>query len=244
MTKFINGDTFIMLMRQYRTCWLRGAYGTGKTALSCIIAAELYRQELIDNVISNIPIAGAIPPVAPLFRSAIIIDESHLFMDDWKAAKRYLTFVRKADLYILMPSVFPVNVRIRLFSVQRVFNGFLFGLPLWVFEWRLNDGASSEKGKFAVWRPNDVFGVYDTNAIPLDDGGIVDALEETYGITQFEQRRKRDQQKQFNARRALGDGGGGSSYDQSSDHAEYSVGVSRFYDDERRQRDARARRGR
>lgn len=186
---FMGADVFFIILTGYRMCWLAGPYGSGKTALSVAIASELVRRELADKVVSNIPIVGATsPPPVPLEDAAIIMDEAHAFMDKWDNVKKYMAFVRKRNLYFLMPSVFAPHPRIRSVVLRRSFNFFLFGVPFWWFDWSITNGHITEKGSFGIWQPNHVFGVYDTNAEPLDDAGIMDALKRTIGIQDDEQR--------------------------------------------------------
>jgi len=114
---------------------------------------------------------------------AIVFDEAWILLDarDWQrnVGRTIGAYLRKFNLYLLLPSVFAVDARFRRFSVQRVLNMRSFGLPGWVYKWSLEQGKISEDGLFGLWRPSDMFGRYDNLAAPADDGGILAAMQNT-----------------------------------------------------------------
>jgi hypothetical protein len=115
--------------------------------------------------------------------TAIVFDEAWILLDarDWQrnVGRTIGAYLRKFNLFLLLPSVFSVDARFRRFSVQRVLNMRAFGVPCWVYKWSLSQGKIDENGLFALWRPSGMFGRYDNLAAPADDGGILAAMQDT-----------------------------------------------------------------
>ena len=61
----------------------------------------------------------------------IVLDEGGVWLDDDKQFDAVTAYVRKHNNYVVIASVLPANLRARTLNVQRVFDGFKFGLPLW-----------------------------------------------------------------------------------------------------------------
>ena len=225
---FLFADQFLKLMVSFRVLWLAGRFGGGKTLLSFALSAWLYNNGYADRIYSNIPspLCSDLDDTTKLWKSAMVLDEAWVLLDAREYSKNVSrtigAFLRKYDLYLLLPSVFPVDVRFRSFYVQRTFNGMILGLPLWVYSWRLNSGVSSDRGWFGLWMPQKFYGSYDTMATPSDDGGLLGAMQYTVGfdvadieseytgdagmeIEQYEQdRRNREAQRAAGRRRLLG----------------------------------------
>lgn len=180
---FLGAGTFLALLAAYRVCWLSGRFGGGKTSLGVWIAAWLVANKYAGQIVSNMALRGATSPCpVPLVDAALLIDETWLYIDNWKDVKSYAAFLRKLNLYLIMPSVWPPHPRLRLLEVHRVFNARVIGLPVWVYRWSLSMQSIGEKGYFMLWFPERVFKFYDSLSIPKDDGGIVAALAASVGL--------------------------------------------------------------
>jgi hypothetical protein len=211
---FFGAETFFALVTSVRHVWGAGFFGSGKTLLAVLLAAELVARGLVERVYSNIDIKGKAPIEEyvsqggiyhsknlrrsflegerfPIEDAAIVLDEAHLFLDTWKVAKDYMAALRKANLYMLMPSVWPPHLRLRSLEVRRTLNLYSFGVPGWWYQWSLTNGPTiAEKGTFLLWRPDRIFGVYNTADYPADDGGIIDAMAYTFKLDQIKKGRK------------------------------------------------------
>lgn len=202
---FFGAEVFFSLLKSFRIYWGAGGFGSGKTAVSVLVAAELVSRGLVDKVVSNIDIKGksgvndVVPDGCkyysenlrkwyfpgqrlPLENAAIVLDEAHLFLDSWRVAKDYVSALRKANVYLLLPSIWPPHVRLRFLEVRRTLNLYAYGLPAWRYHWALTNGTIAEQGHFNVFRPDRMFGIYNTADFPADDGGIVDAMRYTFGL--------------------------------------------------------------
>ena len=177
---FIGADAFLGLAATNRVVWFSGRYGGGKTTGGMWLAAWLIASGRADKMLSNIPSPMRQNPIkTPVENAVIFLDESWIFLETWRAVKGYAGFVRKFNHYLILPSVFPPHLRLRSLSCQRVFNAMVIGFPLWVYQYNLTSGVNRERGYFGIGQPHKIFNFLDTKYIPADDGGIVDALNET-----------------------------------------------------------------
>lgn len=178
---FFNAGEFLGMLHAFRIVWLSGRFGGGKTSLAVILAAKLLADKKVDTVVSNFStsISSAVDDSSMLYNAAIVLDESWIYLDDRSSVTTYAAFVRKFNHYLLLPSVWPPHNRFTFLSVQRVFNAYVVGVPAWVYRWQLGMKAVKEKGYFSVINPHAVFGFYDTEFVPVDDGGISDAIKRT-----------------------------------------------------------------
>lgn len=164
------------MLLNFRVVWVTGRYGAGKTSLAFLCGAKLLAEGYAENVISNIPCSFG-SGVDVLSRpSAIILDESWIYIEGRQDVYDYAGFVRKFNHYLLLPSVFPVHARLSYFSVQRVFNAYTLGIPAWWYRWNLRSKDVKEQGYFGIFNPKAIFGHYPTDFVAGDDGGISSEL--------------------------------------------------------------------
>ena len=180
---FVGHRLFWSNFTDFYTCFIAGGLGKGKTLLAFALAHLLVWEGYVDRVFSNIPSLLTDQVSAPVVDACVIFDESWITLDsrEWSGgqANTYGAFLRKTNTYMVFPSRITIDKRFREFWVQRVFNAWVFGVPLWVYEWRLESGMTRERGRFGLWRPERYFGLYDTAARPAGDGGISEALKLT-----------------------------------------------------------------
>lgn len=213
--QFVGGQAFWDSFTAFRVANLRGRYGGGKTSLAFIIAARLLAEKRVQRVISNIPCRFAVNeprnqavdlvyndeqqqnnisdirgiPV-PLQDAAIVLDESWMYIESRQDVLDYAAFVRKFEHFLILPSVMPVHTRLSFFTVQRVFNGYTVGLPIWFYKWGIRDKDVKENGYFGILRPTAVFNYYPTKFVAGDDGGISDAVAITSKMAGFKGTRR------------------------------------------------------
>lgn len=173
----INGSGFLSLCQAYRICWISGRFGGGKTSLAYRVAYDLVRYSGYRYVISNIKDIWSeklsdIVLRDDLVDSVVILDEGGVFLKYGRDVEEYMTLLRKLNIVVLIPSVMPPSNRIRFFRVKRTFNLNRIGLPVWVYKWSISDGFETFSEVFYWWNPQEIFGVYDTKAPPIDDGGV------------------------------------------------------------------------
>lgn len=224
----INGLGIIDLILGTRMVWIGGFVGSGKTVLATLLAALLYHERYVERVYSNIQLNGQCSttervPDGSIYKShyltnpdgspreykagemypaedaAIVLDEAALFTSNWQDAQPYVMGLRKTNLVLLMPSVWPPVARVKMFEVRRTWSLYPAGIPVWIFGYNITGGTMfNDRGWFGVWKPHRIFGVANTHGFPTDDGGIVDLLEYTLEIDKL--RKGRNERK---AKRAL-----------------------------------------
>lgn len=178
---FINGETFLALLANYRILWVKGGFGGGKSALAYKVAYELVKSGQFKYIVSNIkdiwsdPVESIEWSENDTLDAVIILDEGGLFLRFGRDVEEYLTLLRKLNIVVLIPSVLPPSTRVTFFSCQRVMNLKRVGLPVWVMKWTLRYGEVNQETFFWT-EPSEIFGVYDTKAPPNDDAGVSDWL--------------------------------------------------------------------
>ena len=181
-SRLVGAAVFLQTLRNYRFLWLGGRFGGGKTSLAVFLSYFILRMGWADFVVSNIPIAWGVPPV--LYRrytpddAVLLLDEGGLFMKFSGDFERVGAFMRKLNMYALLPSVIPPAGIFRMFQVQRVINFYTIGIPMWWYQWRLSIGAVTSNGSFGWLYPSAVFGYFDTLATPTSDLGVSQWVEE------------------------------------------------------------------
>ncbi len=183
MIKFLFAEDFLSMLTFFRVLYLEGRPGAGKTYLSVLLSGHLLAGGYVNKVVSNIPISWRSEAVVPLNNACIILDESWMYINSRSDVMDYAGFVRKFNHYLLLPSVFPPHRLMTRFSVERIQNLYAYGLPGWLYRWRLDRVNVKEKGHFLVWHPHELFGYFDTKYIPADDGGISEAVAGTAGVS-------------------------------------------------------------
>src|SRR5437763_1010542 len=127
---FLGADTFFALLDGIRMVYIAGPFGSGKTLISTLIGAQLYHDKKVARFAANYPVKGAadlserVPAgckyysryldcwfveneLLPLEDTYCSLDESHLFADHWYTARDYVAALRKTNLYLGMPSIWP-----------------------------------------------------------------------------------------------------------------------------------------
>lgn len=179
----IRGQPIIQLVNQFRIVWLQGSYGGGKTLGAYQLAHDLYATGRYRYILGNSNSVWTDSPENVVLRDGsfvdaiVILDEGGLFMRMSRDAEKFMIGLRKLNITILCPSVQPPSTRVKFLQMQRIFNFQVLGLPLWLYQFRLNLGAEREKATFGIWKPSQIFGIYDTLDYPYDDLYLSDWFE-------------------------------------------------------------------
>lgn len=179
---FWQAKQFFNYLTMIRFAWIRGHPGGGKTSLAVGIAGWLYQHRYIDTICANIPIRGSQNPPIPMWRAALILDESWMFLRKAQAVADYAAFTRKFDIFLPLPSTLAPHLQLRAFTVWRKYNLYLIGLPVWIYNWRWADGTDILRGSFWWVNPKPIWKTYVSRgrgSIPRDDGGIAYAIAES-----------------------------------------------------------------
>lgn len=170
-------------LQTYRLLHISSRFGSGKTALAFCLANYLKEIGAVRYICSNVysPWVDKLEDVQlddyGNVDACLIMDEAGMFMQSKWKAQRYMAYMRKYNVICIMPSAIPPAAIVSFMKVRRIFNGDVFGLPLWVYKMRLIDGDEATKETFYWWNPSEIFGLYDTAGFPSDDAQIEDYLE-------------------------------------------------------------------
>lgn len=174
----VFADQFLTYTRLYRTLHIKGRTGGGKTILAWEIARELVERGHFYYMISNIKSRWRDRPEKIVMKdgkrvdAVAIFDEAGLFLGSYKNVEDYVAALRKLNICLISPSVEAPQPRLRKVQCQRMFNLYVFGLPAWIYKWRLNVEDAEEVGFFIWTYPEMLNGIYDTDGLPTDDGGL------------------------------------------------------------------------
>lgn len=173
-------------LKLFRTVWLCGRPGGGKTSLSIALALSLVSSRNANKICSNTPLGlgrlvDTIDAKAAqgLTNVVTILDESwmHLGPEVEKSDRDpWLAYRRHHNQYLILPSVLPLARGLDVFMVEREFNATVFGFPLWIYQWvcqtsqlKTRKKRKPEQGRYFWWFPQRVFGYYDHKHNPGDE---------------------------------------------------------------------------
>lgn len=183
----LYGSVFMNMLRNFRICWIGGRFGGGKTALATRMAIEALDKGWVQHAVGNFPcvVFTDLHRIEECRDAFIILDEAGVWLSD-KEFDSITAFLRKRNLYVVLASVLPVQLRARTLNIQRVFNAHTIGLNFWVYGGVLDYMRVKEKLSLTWANPREIFGLYDTTYVTADDAGIVewvlDAFREQQAI--------------------------------------------------------------
>lgn len=172
------GGAFMRTFEVYHFLWLRGRVGSGKTTFAFYLANTLYKKGIVERMYSNIPSVAKQPEWGDDgTKAAYILDEGGMFMRSRGNFENVAAALRKAGNYVIIASVIPPAREFATLSVNLVADtSALLPFPLWLYEYELVSYGTREKGMFAFVNPQSVWGLFDTDFYPADDGGIEEFL--------------------------------------------------------------------
>jgi len=161
----IGAGTFLALLSGYRSCWISGKWGGGKTSLAFYLAMPFLEKgyRLITN--SRCIWADDMEQLEWVNESGhlkafVVIDEGGVDIESSKQVKAYMAYAAKMDIITMIPSGTEPPPEAKKLVVQVVFNFSKIGIPLIVYHWRLRWGEAKDNGIFLWLDPSPVYGVY------------------------------------------------------------------------------------
>jgi hypothetical protein len=198
----INANPLLGIVKSYRLVWIGGRFGGHKTSLAYKLSQPFLDDgyRLISNNrsvwaddLEQVQIIGE--GAESLLKSVVILDEGGLFFKSTRQIEMIASFARKMDVIYLIPSFWPPTRSAQVLTIQPIFNFKSAGLPLIAYKWRVKLGAFSDSGYFFWWRPNEIYGIYDTKDPGDYAGQIVEYLiEKTEDWKRIQGRYNRDDQ--------------------------------------------------
>ena len=153
----IGADMVLHSLNTFRSIWVRGRYGGGKTFISFLLAEQMqkrYGYSIYSNVDNEFQ-----ADEKPDEHAVIVYDEAWLTLGlgtSPKEIKKYLAFLRKRDYILVMPSVLPLAKGGWLLWVERSFNLGALGIPIWVYNWGIAGKSAKDSGILASTPPPSV----------------------------------------------------------------------------------------
>jgi len=177
MLRWVNAEYVLQVLRAFRVVWLKGRFGGGKTLLSFALGREFLERGWSRYLISNIGSAWSdkvenVEPRDTKLDVFVIVDEAGQFLQTNSQIDTVMAYARMMNVVAVMPSVMPIPVRARFLSIIRVFNAYGIGLPFWIYRLDLSYAGQTERTHFALLKPHEYYGVYDTESFAADDAGI------------------------------------------------------------------------
>ena len=170
----INADEILGIIQSYRLCWLCGRFSGGKTSASYKLA-ETYLKDGYRLITNNKSIwADPFEQVTLLddgsnfMHSVIIFDEGGLYFKGSKQIEQVCSYAAKMDNIFLIPSFWPPTRAAQVVMVQPLYNLKKIGLPLIVYQWKVNMKGFRDEGKFYWLLPQEIYGIY-SRRDPGDD---------------------------------------------------------------------------
>ena len=178
---FIFANQFLENIVAWRSAWIGGRLGGGKTLLAIAIADWLIQKKLVDGAWTNFPCG--LPAAKTIRRCVFILDESWQFIDSRLSRNMqsvYGAWARKLGSFWLFPSIYPPDNRVRCVTVARTTELLLSPKPMWIYDYHTlsTDKRGNPDVNSFVLLPQRYFGMYDTTWIPWDDGGISRAIND------------------------------------------------------------------
>ena len=171
----VGHELMLRYLQNVRVMHIDGYFGSGKTALSFMIANELMKTGDYRYIISNIKSVWSDDIQDVTLRDGVhadaivILDEAGEFMRTASQANEWISYLRKLRIVLILPSARPPAASVRALRVARVWDGFSIGLPLWNYKILLDTAYANEKTGFKWWFPNQIWGIYDTEGYPADE---------------------------------------------------------------------------
>lgn len=174
-------SVFFGNIQTFRICHIRSRYGSGKTAFATRLGYELHERGIVRYICGNYPSPWFTPfdeveIVNGRADVCMILDEGGSFIQSKYKALKYIQFMRKLNIILLVPSVLAPSSVLTAFKVKRTMNLAVAGIPVWVFSSRLADGEEIQYETFYWLNPSEIYGAYDTGAFVVDDAGAEDWL--------------------------------------------------------------------
>lgn len=165
----INASPILGIIKSYRLLWIGGRFGGHKTSLAYKIS-QLFLDDGYRLVANNRSVwADDIEKLdfigqgdESVLKSVVLLDEGGLFFKSSRQIEMIAAYARKMDNIYILPSFFPPTRSAQVVTIQPVFNFKAAGLPLIVYKWAVKLSAFKDSGTFLWWRPNEIYGIYDT----------------------------------------------------------------------------------
>jgi hypothetical protein len=172
----LGGGELFNYARNYRTLWIKGRYGVGKTLLGMEIVEWFLDQGY--RLVTNTRCAWADnkedikPDVDGKLHVVLLLDEGGIFFGQNSLVVQMISYLRKMDVVLIIPSRIPPARLVRVMAVQPWMPFKSIGIPVVILKWRISFDEVKDEGKMVWYGFSKYYGIYSSN----DPGG--DGLDE------------------------------------------------------------------
>lgn len=186
----IGASLVLQQMELFRMCTILGRYGSYKTALAFRMAYALVKRGRFRHVVANLPssLNSDLKDIKlrnneegkPQYLDTVfVLDEGGIFLRSEKDIDEFRAYLRKLNSIMIIPTVLDVPAKAKVFTIQRTLDFQAIGIPLLYYKGFINSGRMNEDFAFSWWKPAEIYGLYDTNAMPSDADDIKDFIFDT-----------------------------------------------------------------
>lgn len=169
---FINASPVLGILEMYRLIWISGRFGGHKTALAFKIAQDYLERGYRLATNSRTVWADDLEDIQlnenNQLHSVVLLDEGGLYFKASRQIEQIAAYAAKMDCIYIIPSFWPPARAAQIINIQPVISLKAAGLPVIFYKWSVNIGAFKDKGWFAWWYPQEIYGIY-SRQDPGDD---------------------------------------------------------------------------
>lgn len=162
----IGASEILGIIQSYRLVWICGRFSGGKTSLAYKLSETYLKQgyRLLSNNKSiwadNHNEVSLLNDGSNFLHAVNIYDEGGLYFKDSRQIEQVCSYAAKMDNIFMIPSFWPPTRAAQVVMVQPLYNLKKIGLPLIVYEWKVNMKGFRDEGKFYWLFPQEIFGIY------------------------------------------------------------------------------------
>lgn len=178
------GHNMVMrLLENYRIMWISGRFGGGKTSLAFRIAHDLMLTVRYRYLLSNVNSVWCDDLASVSLRdgryvdAVLILDEAGEFIASASDARQWLSYLRKLNIILILPSFSSPAPSLKLLRTFPLFDLSGVGLSHTFYRTTLESGDFEEKISFAWFNTHEIWGVYDTDGFPSEASELRDAVK-------------------------------------------------------------------
>jgi len=176
----IGANAVLWAAYSYRLVWISGRFGGHKTSLAFEMSRFFLEQgyRLVSNTRSvwNDEMEQISLEEDGHLKTVVILDEGGLYFKAGRLVETIAAYAAKMDCIYLFPSFWPPTRAAQVLTIQPLWNLKAAGVPLVFYRWQVKIGGFSDRGYFAWYRPNEIYGIYSRQDPGAEPGRIIEWL--------------------------------------------------------------------
>ena len=174
-----KADEFLQLLDMERILWIQGHFGSHKTSFAVYLGLHFAKKGYafvspFSCILNEFPFPVYKGPKVGV-RAVVVLDEGGLWFRTREDVDVFGAYLRKLDIYVLLPSKTEPHESFQKLTVQPVFPLDKYGIPLITYKYWQGHGGQGADGAFVWSRPAEVYDLFDS-ADPSGEGLMSDLL--------------------------------------------------------------------